>query len=495
MDRINVNVNSILTQFINYSKQNFKIANSEIKISHLRQWIIQSIDLTDFENHLKIQISLVIQLCKYLYSTTETNEKCHQLIRSLYEHSIDLGRDCEKLNQYVDSNENHLKKLKNDFNIILDALQRYEENCKTNKFELWISNYITNQKSEVKNLHTDYRFGSIYYDIADEMLLDELYRCIIRISVDKNILIKKSTQTRIVDTIRISDVMVVDLIDTSVKENFLINTICSNEQIIDDNNYTEWLFNVTPLILGKHPLILRVSIIQIINNIERKKQIVFEKEILVKATGIMKKQFGWREFIGSIDIPINHNKDYLRDKINVFISYNHKDKETAYKINNALKLAGLNVIIDSEMTSAGENITNFIEQSILKSDITLSIISNNSLLSSWVGIETINTFYHEKFSDKKFIACYTDDDFFNNKFRITATRKIDEKIKELDNLILECMELKLDTTDLNNEKSRLFQLRNNLGEILQRLRNSLCIDIKENVFENNIKQIISTISG
>jgi len=178
----------------------------------------------------------------------------------------------------------------------------------------------------------------------------------------------------------------------------------------------------------------------------------------------------------------------------VFISYNHKDKLIAEKLSNNLKLSGAKVIIDSEMMKAGENISNFIEKCILESDITLSIISNNSLLSSWVGIETINTFYHEKYSDKKFIACYTDDDFFDNKFRITATRKIDEKIKELDNLILEYMELKLDPTDLNNEKTRLFQLRNNLGDILQRLRNSLCIDINDNVFEDNIKRIISAIN-
>ena len=178
----------------------------------------------------------------------------------------------------------------------------------------------------------------------------------------------------------------------------------------------------------------------------------------------------------------------------VFISYNHKDKIIADKLSNKLKLSGAKVIIDSEMMKAGENISNFIEKCILESDITLSIISNNSLLSSWVGIETINTFYHEKYSDKKFIACYTDDDFFDNKFRITATRKIDEKIKELDNLILEYMELKLDPTDLNNEKTRLFQLRNNLGDILQRLRNSLCIDINDNVFEDNVKRIISAIN-
>ncbi len=190
----------------------------------------------------------------------------------------------------------------------------------------------------------------------------------------------------------------------------------------------------------------------------------------------------------------NDLKEKISSKVKVFISYNHKDKMIGDKLSEILNLSDIEVIIDSAMMKPGENISDFIEQSILNSDITLSIISNNSLLSSWVGFETINTFYHEKFSDKKFIACYIDEDFFDNKFRINATRKIDDKIKEIDGLLFEYMELKLDPTDLNNEKSRLFQLRNNLGDILQRLRNSLCIDIRENVIENNIKRIISTIN-
>jgi hypothetical protein len=181
------------------------------------------------------------------------------------------------------------------------------------------------------------------------------------------------------------------------------------------------------------------------------------------------------------------------DKPCVFISYNHQDKPIVERLRSKLNLFDIKVIIDSEMMKPGENISDFIEQSILNADVTLSIVSNNSLLSSWVGLETINTFYHEKSGNKKFIACYTDEDFFDNQFRVTATRKIDEKINELDRLILEYMSLKLDPTDLNDEKTRLFQLRNNLGDILKRLRNSLCIDINESKFEMNVERLISAI--
>lgn len=177
----------------------------------------------------------------------------------------------------------------------------------------------------------------------------------------------------------------------------------------------------------------------------------------------------------------------------VFISYNHKDYEIVEKIVAVLKDNEIDIIIDKKDMTAGENINSFIENSINESDITLSIISNNSLLSSWVGIETINTFYSENFNNKQFIACYLDSDFFDNKYRLIATKSIDSKIKEIDDLILEYKELKIDTDDLNFEKTRLFRLRNSLGIILDRLRNSLCIDIKESVFEPNMQKILNVI--
>jgi hypothetical protein len=199
----------------------------------------------------------------------------------------------------------------------------------------------------------------------------------------------------------------------------------------------------------------------------------------------------------TININDNNCKTHKSNKSDnvtkVFISYNHKDKVIVDKLITRLKNSGINVVYDDEIMKAGENIYQFIEQGMKDSDVTISVISNNSLLSSWVGIETINTFYLAKFSNKKIIACYVDDSFLNKNFRIVATKKIDIKINELNNLILKYMELKLDTSDLNNEKSRLYQLRNNLGEILQRLRNSLCIDIRKSVFNNSIERIISTI--
>ena len=180
----------------------------------------------------------------------------------------------------------------------------------------------------------------------------------------------------------------------------------------------------------------------------------------------------------------------------VFISYNHGDSEVADKLKTALEKTGIVVRIDKAVMDAGANIQEFIESSIRDTGVTLSLVSNHSLLSAWVALESIDTFYQEKFTGKKkFIACYVDDDFFRSDFRLNATKQIDAKIDEIDKLIPEYIAQKIDTNDLNSQKSRLFKLRNNLGDILLRLRESLCVDVREDKFDQSVAKIVSAINA
>jgi len=178
----------------------------------------------------------------------------------------------------------------------------------------------------------------------------------------------------------------------------------------------------------------------------------------------------------------------------VFISYNHEDGEVADKLKAALEKRDILVIIDSVAMRAGGSIQEFIESSIRDADVTLSIVSNRSLLSAWVAMESVTAFYSEKLrGDKKFIACYIDDDFFRSDYRIKATRQIDSKIEEIDTQIPEYVALKIDPIDLNSEKSRLHDLRNNLGHILLNLKESLTLDIREPEFDRSLARIIKSI--
>ncbi len=180
----------------------------------------------------------------------------------------------------------------------------------------------------------------------------------------------------------------------------------------------------------------------------------------------------------------------------VFISYNHDDSEAADRLRGALESAGIEVRIDREAMRAGEDIEAFIQDSIEGTDVTLAVISRRSLLSAWVALEAATTFAHEEVSGRpRFIACYLEDDFFRQDFLLEATDRIDERIAEIDRLIPEYAARKLDTVDLNGEKSRLFKLRNNLGDFLRRLRGSLTLDIRQGAFDGSVSRIVETVRG
>ena len=183
-------------------------------------------------------------------------------------------------------------------------------------------------------------------------------------------------------------------------------------------------------------------------------------------------------------------------KKTVFISYNHHDMEIANKLKDKLTAENIQVIIDSESMQAGEDIKEFIEKCVRETDATISLISTNSLLSAWVAMESINTFYHEKTNtNKKFIACFLTDDFFNRDFTDTALDHVDGEIKKIQNLVTARMEKNRSIRDLQNELTRYTELRNNMDEIIRRLRESLCIDIRMENFESNFKKMVQAINS
>jgi hypothetical protein len=183
-------------------------------------------------------------------------------------------------------------------------------------------------------------------------------------------------------------------------------------------------------------------------------------------------------------------------KKTVFISYNHHDMEIANKLKDKLTAENIQVIIDSESMQAGEDIKEFIEKCVRETGATISLISTNSLLSAWVAMESINTFYHEKTdTGKKFIACFLTDDFFNRDFTDTALDHVDGEIKKIQNLVTDRMEKNRSIRDLQNELTRYTELRNNMDEIIRRLRESLCIDMRMENFELNFKKVVQAINS
>ncbi len=127
--------------------------------------------------------------------------------------------------------------------------------------------------------------GSILYHFPNPMQLGEEARCTIRIAFEAIILREDWTdmEDTSIQSIRISEVMTAELLDPGSAPNFEIRAFSSQEQFVDKDDFTEWLFFVKPLHPGRFPLLLRIGVIEIINERERRREIVLEETIDILA--------------------------------------------------------------------------------------------------------------------------------------------------------------------------------------------------------------------
>lgn len=128
--------------------------------------------------------------------------------------------------------------------------------------------------------------GGLLYSIPGVMELEQESRCEVRIAYDKAALLVDfdPSKERTVRDIRISNLMEVELMDPAPGGTaaFAVRTISSAEQFIDPDGYTQWIFYVKALREGIHPLALKVTVIEVLEGRERKKEIVLEENIEVK---------------------------------------------------------------------------------------------------------------------------------------------------------------------------------------------------------------------
>ncbi len=125
--------------------------------------------------------------------------------------------------------------------------------------------------------------GEVLYRIPKKMQLGAESECIVRLAFDRKIL-THDFEVHVGDVmkdLRISDVMGVELLDPSADKAFTITTLNDSVQFVEKDLVTEWIFCVTPLKEGEFPLVLKISIIEIINGIERKRNEVLKEQVQI----------------------------------------------------------------------------------------------------------------------------------------------------------------------------------------------------------------------
>lgn len=136
------------------------------------------------------------------------------------------------------------------------------------------------------------KMGSVLYRIPHKMELEKATKCIVRLAFTEEVIIQNIELTADVtlQAVRVSEAMEVYLLDPWGGENFDIRTISSPEQFLDKDDFSEWVFYVTPRHEGNHPLVLKVAVIEMVAGKERKKEIVLEELILIISKPVEEKE-------------------------------------------------------------------------------------------------------------------------------------------------------------------------------------------------------------
>ena len=134
--------------------------------------------------------------------------------------------------------------------------------------------------------------GEVLYRIPQQMQKEVEVTCTVRLAFSKEELyigLEKASHD-VVKDLRISDVMGVELIDPSANEAFAIRTYSEQVQFVEKGLPTEWLFYVKPLKEGTWPLILKISVIEIINGVERKRNLVLEEKVKISTEPVPEEE-------------------------------------------------------------------------------------------------------------------------------------------------------------------------------------------------------------
>ncbi|MFM8373512.1 MAG: toll/interleukin-1 receptor domain-containing protein [Bacteroidota bacterium] len=176
----------------------------------------------------------------------------------------------------------------------------------------------------------------------------------------------------------------------------------------------------------------------------------------------------------------------------VFISYNHGDSDVMLRVKDYLEKEQLKVIADVQNMQAAEDIQSFINQSMQDARFILTLVSEKSLRSGWVGRELAAASLLAQ-TGKIWLPARLDDAVFKDEFYSETLEYLDAELRKLDEKMMTAIRLRHDTRPYESARARLLDLKNNLGPSVANLREKLLVNIAENQFGQGMHTILSTI--
>lgn len=221
--------------------------------------------------------------------------------------------------------------------------------------------------------------GKILYDIPDKMTVNVQHKCIVRIGKNEAIVLDDDTFSPAIkiEDIPVSKVMEVDLLDISAPPRFAITKISSIEQLVEADSFSEWNFMVTPLSSGMFPLLLKASVIKVVDGKERRKELVFEKSVDISAEPVAGVKSEFKEMLTETSVK-------EMDPPVVFISYAHNDKVYFDIFLQYLKTQSNWTFWTDRNIEIGANWYESIQQSIKDADVAVLLISASFISSAFI---------------------------------------------------------------------------------------------------------------
>ncbi|HRK28574.1 MAG TPA: TIR domain-containing protein [Chitinophagales bacterium] len=134
-----------------------------------------------------------------------------------------------------------------------------------------------------------HRQGKVLYLVPGIMEVQKKYPCFIRIApedIDLKTLKErlKNVDEAVIENIRIDSIMKAEIIDDTDGEAFDIDRIGELEQPIEEESYTEWRYNITPLKQGTYSLCIKVSVMLRVPDLGKfvfKDVVVLDRDVVV----------------------------------------------------------------------------------------------------------------------------------------------------------------------------------------------------------------------
>lgn len=187
----------------------------------------------------------------------------------------------------------------------------------------------------------------------------------------------------------------------------------------------------------------------------------------------------------------------MTEQKDVFISYNTKDQEPKNELITLFDENDISYFLDENDLKLGENIETNLKANLKKTQFTILIVTKKSLLSAWVGMETMFRLQQENTTEETKLICVAADkefDVYDPKAPVILKRELNQKKEELEALRQELKDLGEKTEVYDTEINRMDNI--SVSDMMIKVKEHLGVVLTDpDRKTKDLEKLITTIKG